>query len=375
MEELRRLRDSAMLIPAINFLHLSKDKDRHGKIRYYARKRGAPHKLPVKGALGSPEFVANYHAAIIQLHASTSRIAAAKVEKDPRTLRWLAREFENANPFLALDKRSQRVRRGILNGCCDEPVEPGATDLMGECPIKFLEPKMIKVMRDRKIDKLAASKHRVQALRIMLAWGVEQEYLKVNVAADVKPHKYKKVGFHTWTAGEVKQYLARHDVGSKARLAMSLMLFTGARRSDAVEFGPANIKDGWLTFTPNKTSASSAKKLQLPVLPQLRAVLDESDVGEVAFLQTAQLKPFTANGFGGWFRERCDEAGLPHCTAHGLRKAGAVIAAENGATEKQMMAIFGWDSPALAALYSRQANQKKLAKASMHLLVEAHEDL
>jgi integrase len=246
---------------------------------------------------------------------------------------------------------------------------------MGECPIKYLEPKMIKVMRDRKIDKLAASKHRVQALRIMLAWGVEQEYLTVNVAADVKPHKYKKVGFHTWTAGEVKQYLARHDVGSKARLAMSLMLFTGARRSDAVEFGPANIKDGWLTFTPNKTSASSAKKLQLPVLPQLRAVLDESEVGEVAFLQTNYMQPFTANGFGSWFRERCDEAGLPHCTAHGLRKAGAVIAAENGATEKQMMAIFGWDSPALAALYSKDANQKKLAKASMHLLIEASGEL
>jgi hypothetical protein len=27
-------------------------------------------------------------------------------------------------------------------------------------------------------------------------------------------------------------------------------------------------------------------------------------------------KPFTAQGFGLWFRARCDEAGLPQCSAH-----------------------------------------------------------
>lgn len=31
-------------------------------------------------------------------------------------------------------------------------------------------------------------------------------------------------------------------------------------------------------------------------------------------------KPFSKGGFSNWFRERCDEAGLKHCTAHGLRR-------------------------------------------------------
>ncbi|MCE3248703.1 MAG: integrase family protein, partial [Geminicoccaceae bacterium] len=57
-----------------------------------------------------------------------------------------------------------------------------------------------------------------------------------------------------------------------------------------------------------------------------------------------------------------------HCSAHGLRKAGATIAAENGATEHQLMAIFGWDSPKQAALYTRAANRRKLAGGAMHLL-------
>ena len=36
---------------------------------------------------------------------------------------------------------------------------------------------------------------------------------------------------------------------------------------------------------------------------------------------------FTAPGFGNKFRDWCNEAGLPHRSAHGCRKAGAKIAA------------------------------------------------
>jgi hypothetical protein len=56
----------------------------------------------------------------------------------------------------------------------------------------------------------------------------------------------------------------------------------------------------------------------------------ERGTGDLTFLVTKHGKPFTANGFGNWFRDRCDEARLPQCSAHGLRKAGATIAAENG---------------------------------------------
>ncbi|MFZ0055345.1 MAG: tyrosine-type recombinase/integrase [Pseudolabrys sp.] len=79
-------------------------------------------------------------------------------------------------------------------------------------------------------------------------------------------------------------------------------------------------------------------------------------------------RPFSVNGFGGWFRRRCNEAGLSHCSAHGLRKASAAIAAENGATEDQLMAIFGWTTPKQAAHYTKAARRRKLAAAGMELL-------
>jgi integrase len=91
----------------------------------------------------------------------------------------------------------------------------------------------------------------------------------------------------------------------------------------------------------------------------------------MTFLVTEFGAPFTDAGFGNWFRDRCNEAGLPRCTAHGLRKAGATIAAENGATEHQLMAIYGWESPKQAALYTRKANRKRLAGDAMHLVVPA----
>lgn len=79
-------------------------------------------------------------------------------------------------------------------------------------------------------------------------------------------------------------------------------------------------------------------------------------------------RPFTSNDFGNKFRDWCDQAGLPHCMAHELRKAGACIAAENGAAQKQLMAIFGWQTMKEAAHYTKMANQKKLAASAMPLL-------
>lgn len=62
----------------------------------------------------------------------------------------------------------------------------------------------------------------------------------------------------------------------------------------------------------------------------------------------------------------CRDAGLPErCTAHGLRKAGAAMAAENGATEHEIMAVFGWATPKQAAHYTRAARQKPMAESGM----------
>jgi integrase len=177
-----------------------------------------------------------------------------------------------------------------------------------------------------------------------------------------------RIAFHTWEVDEVRQFEERHPVGTKARLALALLLFTGQRRSDVIRFGKQHTKGRKLAFTQFKGRNRKPKKLTLPILPVLKQVIDASPYGDVTFLVNDWNRAFTDAGFGNKFRDWCDQADLRHCSAHGLRKAGATIAANNGASSRQLMAIFGWDTIKQAEHYTRGADQQRLADDAMHLL-------
>lgn len=117
-----------------------------------------------------------------------------------------------------------------------------------------------------------------------------------------------------------------------------------------------------------KNRKTKPATLSIPIMPWLQTAIDASVCGGLTFPVTEFGRPFNANGFGNKFRDWCDRAGLSQCSAHGLRKAGACIAAENGATEKQLMAIFGWQTMKEAAHQSKMANQKRLPADAMPLL-------
>jgi integrase len=172
-------------------------------------------------------------------------------------------------------------------------------------------------------------------------------------------------------------------IGTKARLALALLLFTGVRRSDAVKLGRHMERDNSLHFTETKGAESRAlnrkgpgraKTHVLPILTALREAIDATPSGHMTYLATEWGRPFTANGFGNKFRDWCDAAGLKHCSAHGLREAGATIAAENGATPHQLNAIFGWTTLRQAEGYTRRANQERMASEAMPLLMPRRRD-
>ena len=239
---------------------------------------------------------------------------------------------------------------------------------MGECPINRVDAKIIRVIRDRKAAFPAAANNRLKYLSAMFAWAIEAGHLQRNPARDVKRLKYASDGFHTWTEEEVRQFETRHPQGSKASLALALLLYTGVRRGDVVLLGRQHIQGQTLRFVPSKTRYKSVEALELPILEELAQELKFAPKGSLTFLLTEYGKPFVKEGFGNWFRKRCDEAGLPQCSAHGLRKAGATRAAENGATDRQLMAIFGWTTAVQASTYTKKASKKRLAKDAGRLL-------
>ena len=161
----------------------------------------------------------------------------------------------------------------------------------------------------------------------MFSWAGEHDLVLTNPSLELRRIRYPTSGHHVWSTAEVVLFEKHHSIGSKARLALGLLLWTGLRRSDVVRVGKQHVKDGWIKIRLLKNSGRTPVTVELPIAAELTEIIAASPVGDLTFLTTEYGKPFTAAGFGQWFRDRCDEAGLTHCAAHGLRKAGAARAA------------------------------------------------
>ena len=111
--------------------------------------------------------------------------------------------------------------------------------------------------------------------------------------------------------------------------------------------------------------------LMIPVHPELGKVLASTPRTQMTFLTTEQGKPFTSAGFGNWFRGCCNEAGLPQCSAHGLRKGAATRLANAGCGSDQIRAITGHRSIAEVAHYTRSADQQRLARQALAMQIGA----
>ena len=171
-----------------------------------------------------------------------------------------------------------------------------------------------------------------------------------NPAIGVKKYKTSGGGFHSWTEDEIAQFEACHPIGTRARLALALLLYTAQRRADVVRMGWQQLKDNAITLRLEKTDTP----LIIPVHPDLAQVLASASRSHLAFLVTERGAPFTHAGFGNWFRDCCNKAGLPHCSAHGLRKAAATRLANAGCSTDQIRAITGHRSVAEVAHYTRR---------------------
>jgi integrase len=191
----------------------------------------------------------------------------------------------------------------------------------------------VKMLRDRRKDKPGAANNRLKFLSSMFSWALEQTptLLRRNPARDVKSFRFESEGFRTWTADDMERFEKHYQMGTKARLALALMFYLGVRKSDAVLLGRQHVRDGAIRFIPKKTRRKKMETVQLPMPAELGAIIDASPCGDLTFLVAEYGRPFTSDGFGNWFRDRCHNAGLPGCSAHGLRKARATILAERGA--------------------------------------------
>jgi integrase len=318
--------------------HVHVERSRHGKVVFYFRRsQGAPRvRLP---APTEPGFKAAYAAALARSTAPANRAQSG-------TLEWLVESYKRSAHWANLKPSTRRMRENILIRVVSEA---------GKVPFTAITRKHINEGVNRRKPHAGNTFRKVMSQ--LFTWAVSVDLVPVNPVDGATRNKIKSSGHHAWTVAEVERFHAHWPVGTRERLALDLALFTGLRRSDLAVVGRQHVRDGVISIKTEKTGAT----VHLPVFPLLQASIDAAPTGDLTFLVTGHGQPFgSAASLGNWFRGACVAAKVPG-RLHGLRKAGATIAADSGATAHQLMGMFGWRKLEEAELYTREADRKRNA--------------
>jgi len=214
----------------------------------------------------------------------------------------------------------------------------------------------------------------------LFRWAKKRKHVTIDPTADADieaPKRKKGRGFPAWTREDVEAYRRRWPLGTRQRVWLDVLLYTGPRRGDAAIIGRQHEKDirnpdGSISRVAQFKTEKSGElvTVTLPILPALRRTLDIGPTGDLSWICGARGGPLTKESFGNDFSEAARQAGIKK-SAHGVRKIAATIAAENGATEKELDAIFGWvDGGRTSSIYTRDANRARLATQAGHKLDE-----
>ncbi len=283
-----------------------------GAAYFYFRRPGFKRvKLP--GLPWSPDFMAAHEAAM-----AGQMLPIGANRRKAGSFAALAASYFSSTAYLTMMPSTKGVYRNAIDRLCQMKDRDGKE--IGDKSAATLQREHVVKLMAMRAEKPESANLLRKVLRAMMQHAVETGQRADDPTRDVKAIRVKSDGYHSWTDDEIAQFEERHAVGSKPRLALALLLYTGQRRSDMVAMGKQHIdRDGMITVRQIKTGAA----LAIPVHSELRAVIDATPSGHLTYLVTEFGKPFTGAGFGNWFREQCNAAGLPHCSAHGLRKAAA----------------------------------------------------
>jgi integrase len=324
-------------------------RDRHGKTRHYFRRPGFKG-APLPGLAGSAEFMDAYQAALAGSTAPRIEIGASRTK--PGSVAAAVALYFGSMAFGNLGPSTQSVRRRILERF---------REAYGERLFKGLERPHIEAMLAGKIATPHAARHFLNALRAVTGVAITANLRNDDPTVGIRVKVRDTGGFRTWTDDEIAQFEAVHPIGSRARLAFALLLWTAQRRGDVIRMGRQHVRDGYIHVRQQKTG----RRLWLPILPPLQEVLDAHPAGHLTFLTTKAGEPFSASGFTSWFRAMRRDAGLPAgLSAHGLRKARSRQLAEVGCSANQIAAITGHATLREVERYTKAADQKRLATAA-----------
>jgi integrase len=330
--------------------HLHREITRHGKAIWCVRIDRGP-RIRLRAEFGSPEFDAEYQAAL------AGQTRARKGAPTVGTLAWLVARYRETGAWTTLSAATRKQRENIFTH---------VLQTAGTAPIGMITKATIIAGRERRAKTPDQARHFLDSMRGLFRWALQADLVKVDPTAGVEnPQRNTGDGFRPWTEDDVDAYQRHWPLGTRQRVWLDVLLYSGLRRGDAVRFGRQHLRNG---VGKIKTEKSNYKvEVTLPILLILQHTLDVGPCGELTFICGENRKPLTKESFGNLFRKACKAAGVPG-SAHGVRKIAATTAANNGATEAELEALFGWRGGKMAALYTRAADRERLSRQAINKL-------
>jgi integrase len=363
--------------------------DRHGKVRWRYRRKGQK-TIQLPGAPGQEEFDAAYFAAVEgrQIQKATvhrlptaavpgllgavegGHIQKATVHRLSAVPRSLGAAYEilitSDLAWKRLSPGTRHQHKLVAERFLKTPVVLGEPQTFGEVPIVNLRRKDIKKILAKRIDTPHAANFVLRIIRKLTGVALDEEWIEHDPCYRVKFRpRYK--GWKAWPA-EVRQAFEKcWPLGSTPRTVYAVALYFGHRRTDVARMKWGDLEAG----AGNVVQSKTGKALWIPMHPDLKAALEAVGPGDPGayVLLTQYGRPFSPKGLGMRMQAWTRKAGLPPgFTLHGLRKSLGTMLAENGATTKEVMAILGHDNMKHTELYTKEAEQKKLALSGMKKL-------
>lgn len=349
----------------VKLAYVDRFRDSSGTWRYYFRRRRGAKRIPLPGRPGEPEFMREYTLACVDNVETTSIRSSG-----PPTGSFdaLAIAYYGSTGFLELSSSTKRTYRGIIERFSATKGKSGAP--YGQNLVVGLKRKRVNEIIAEKLRSSgpSAARNLLKVLSVMFTFAVKNDWTTENPTIGVDAPSVKTDGFITWSEEDIAKFEEYHASGTRARLALRLLLYTAQRRSDVVTMGHQHVgkgPDGKPTIRVKQIKTKTP--LTIPMHAKLREeIAANAASNNLTFLLTAWGKPLSAAGFGNWFREVCDEAGLHGLSAHGLRKAAARRLAEAGCTPHEIQAITGHKSLAEVTRYTVAANQERMARTAMN---------
>jgi integrase len=325
--------------------------DRHGKPRYYFRRKGyASIPLP---PLGSKGFMAAYEA------ANTPPIAPVSASQDhvrflPGSLGWAIERFMGSDEYKARANNTRLVDRRIFDALRAS---------FGAGMLRDLRDRHVKSIRDHFREKSSTSIADAAISRLSVLWQYADQHLDIDLGANPtagisRLHKVKKE--HQPWPDDVLAAFEAHAPGH-LRLAVLLLLYTGQRRSDVVKMKWSHFDGDTIDVVQQKTG----EPLTIPCHKRLRSILATLPRRSDFILTGERGRPYKAASLAGLVRLQLNALGIHGYSVHGLRKNAAKALSEAGCPVPEIMSITGHRSPAMALHYANRAEKKRLARVAI----------